>query len=203
MAVSASKGIPNGGPRRFGFEKGDKSGKLTPRPAEVAIVQSMFEMARAGKTQMAIARDLNAAGHRTAQGHAWSQPKVGQMLRNPIWIGKLVNQAGEHDLLDPLIDPELWHAVQRGLTKDGTRPGRHSARFLLANGLLRCGCCGSAMAVRRAETPAGCVSTTAAWAVAPARPSASSRTFRVRPSTAQSWSTSHSWRSTWKAPSRS
>ena len=57
--------------------------------------------------------------------------------------------------VDPLIDPELWHAVQRGLTKDGKRPGRHSARFLLANGLLRCGCCGSAMAVRRAETPAG------------------------------------------------
>jgi site-specific DNA recombinase len=155
MAVSASKGIPNGGPRRFGFDKGDKSGKLTPRPAEVAVVQSMFEMARAGKTQMAIARDLNAVGHRTAQGHAWSQPKVGQMLRNPIWIGKLVNQAGEHDLFDPLIDPELWHEVQRGLTKDGKRPGRHSARFLLANGLLRCGCCGSAMAVRRAETPAG------------------------------------------------
>jgi Recombinase zinc beta ribbon domain len=57
--------------------------------------------------------------------------------------------------MEPLIDPELWHAVQRGLCKDGKRRGRHSEHFLLAGGLLRCGCCGSAMAVRRANTPAG------------------------------------------------
>jgi Recombinase zinc beta ribbon domain/Recombinase len=104
---------------------------------------------------MAIARELNQLGHRTAQGHPWSQPKVGRVLSNPIWIGKLVNSQGEHDVMEPLIDPELWHSVQRTLTKDGKRAGRHSTRFLLANGLLRCGCCGSAMAVRRANTPAG------------------------------------------------
>ena len=60
----------------------------------------MFEMARAGKTQTAIARELNEAGHRTAQGNLWRQPKVGQVLANPIWVGKLVNAAGTHDLFD-------------------------------------------------------------------------------------------------------
>ena len=47
--------------------------------------------------------------------------------------------------MEPLIDPELYAAVQRALGKDGKRRGRHSQRFLLANGLLRCGGCGSTM----------------------------------------------------------
>jgi site-specific DNA recombinase len=157
MALSAAAGKVNGGPRRFGFEKVEgKTGVLTPRPAEVAVAQLIFEWAREGKTQVAIARELNALGHRTAGGHAWSQPRVGRVLADRIWIGELVNQAGTHKLMDePLIDPELWHAAQRTLCKDGKRRGRHSERFLLAGGLLRCGCCGSAMAARRAETPAG------------------------------------------------
>ena len=112
-------------------------------------------MARAGKSQMDIARELNEAGARTAGGHLWRQPKVGQVLASPIWIGKLVNAAGTFQIMEPLIDPELYAAVQRTLCKDGKRRGRHSQRFLLANGLLSCGCCGSKMSIRRAETPAG------------------------------------------------
>jgi hypothetical protein len=185
MAVSAAAGKANGGPRRFGFEKfakGQKDGILTPIPAEVAVVELMFEMAREGKTQVQIARELNALRHRTASGHPW-RPRVSRVLGNPIWIGKLVNAQGEHDVMEPLIDPELWHAVQRGLCKDGKRRGRHSAHFLLAGGLLRCGSCGSAMAVRRADTPAGMRVTTGAWVGARVRPSAGSRTFREPPST--------------------
>jgi Recombinase/Recombinase zinc beta ribbon domain/Resolvase, N terminal domain len=154
MAVSASKGIPNGGPRRFGFEP-VVDGQLTPRPAEVAVARQMFEMAREGKTQMAIARELSAAGHRTSTGNPWSQPKVARVLRDRIWIGELVNQAGTFKVMEPLIPVELFEAVQRTLCKDGHRQGRRSRSFLLANGLLRCGCCGYAMSVWRAETPAG------------------------------------------------
>jgi DNA invertase Pin-like site-specific DNA recombinase len=148
MAHAAAKGRQNGGPRRFGFEPGDGSGTLTPRPSEVALVESIFEMARDGKSQSAIARELNAAGHRTAKGHAWSQPKIGQVLRDRIWIGELVNYQGTFKVMEPVINPELWKAGQRTLSTKGEHRGRHSQRFLLANGLLRCGCCGSAMRVR-------------------------------------------------------
>jgi site-specific DNA recombinase len=148
MRAAAEAGRVNGGPRRFGFEPGDGSGTLTPRPAEVAVVQLMFEMARAGKPQHSIAAELNELGHRTATGKPWSQPKVREMLRNRIWIGELVNQAGTHPIMEPLIDPELWHAVQRTFSKAGEHRGRPSHRFLLASGLLRCGACGSAMRVR-------------------------------------------------------
>jgi DNA invertase Pin-like site-specific DNA recombinase len=85
MALSAAAGKVNGGPRRFGFEKVEgKTGVLTPRPAEVAVAQLIFEWAREGKTQVAIARELNALGHRTAGGHAWSQPRVGRVLADRI-----------------------------------------------------------------------------------------------------------------------
>jgi hypothetical protein len=81
------------------------------------------------------------------------------VLANPIWVGKLVRRIDEKDvtfqIMEPLIDPELYAAVQRTLCKDGKRRGRHSQWFLLANGLLTCGCCGSKLSIRRAETPAG------------------------------------------------
>ena len=49
--------------------------------------------------------------------------------------------------MEPLIDPELWEAVQRTFGTSGERRGKPSERFLLSHGLLRCGSCGSAMRV--------------------------------------------------------
>jgi site-specific DNA recombinase len=147
-AKSAAAGRVNGGPRRFGFEPGDGTGQLTPRPEEMAVVELMFRMAHAGKSQTGIARELNAAGYRTARGHAWSQPQVGQVLRDRIWLGELVNMAGTFQIMEPLIDPEQWHGVQRAFGKRGERRGRPSEKFLLVGGLLRCGSCGASMRTR-------------------------------------------------------
>src|SRR3954471_193973 len=48
------------------------------------------------------------------------------------------------------VPVELWEAAQKTLRgPDGKRTGRKTQRFLLGNGLLRCGACGSAMIVRR------------------------------------------------------
>jgi DNA invertase Pin-like site-specific DNA recombinase len=148
MAKAAAAGRTNGGPRRFGFEKADGSGTLTPRPEEMAVVELMFQMAHAGKSQSAIARELNAAGYRTARGHAWSQPQIGQVLRDRIWLGELVNMAGTFKVMEPLIDPELWNGVRRAFGRSGERCGRPSEKFLLVGGLLRCGSCGSSMRTR-------------------------------------------------------
>jgi site-specific DNA recombinase len=146
MAAAAAAGRPNGGPRRYGFDQ--REGTLTPRPDEVEFVQKMFELAREGKSQATIAREINAAGGRTAQGYPWSQPRIGQVLRDRIWLGKLRNQAGEFQVMEPVIDPELWEAVQRTMGSAGERRGKPSERFLLSHGLLRCGRCGSPMRVR-------------------------------------------------------
>ena len=107
-------------------------------------------MAREGKTQVGIARELNAAGYRRAEGTAWTQSTVGGILHDRIWIGQLRNPEGTFRIMEPLIPVELFEAVQRGLHPKGPRTGRRrSQRFLLSNGLLSCGSCGHAMGVWR------------------------------------------------------
>jgi site-specific DNA recombinase len=145
--AAARAGRANGGPRRFGFSQQD--GQLIPRPDEVGVVERMLREAATGKAQSAIAADLNADGLRTAQGNRWSQQRVGQVLRDPIWVGRLRNAAGEFQISEPLVPLELFDAVQRMLHGPGAKRGRQTQRFLLGNGLLKCGRCGSSMRVKR------------------------------------------------------
>ena len=72
------------------------------------------------------------------------------MLANPIWVGVLRNTEGDHRIAEPFVPVDLWEAAQKTLRgPDGPRAGRRTQRFLLGNGLLRCGRCGSAMIVKR------------------------------------------------------
>lgn len=147
-ARAARQGRPNGGPRRFGFDQRD--GELIPRPNEIAVAERILREAVAGRSQTEIAAGLNADGHRTSRGNRWNQPQIGQLIRDPIWIGVLRNKEGDHDVFAPFVPKELWEAAQKTLRgPDGPRVGRRTQRFLLGNGLLRCGQCGSAMIVRR------------------------------------------------------
>jgi site-specific DNA recombinase len=147
-AAAARVGRPNGGPRRFGFDQRD--GQLIPRPDEIAVVERIMREAVAGRSQTEIAAGLNADGHTTARGKRWNQPQISQLIDDPIWIGVLRNKEGDHRIAEPFVPVELWEAAQKTLRgPDGPRRGRRTQRFLLGNGLLRCGQCGSAMIVRR------------------------------------------------------
>jgi site-specific DNA recombinase len=147
-AAAARAGRPNGGPRRFGFDQRD--GVLIPRPSEIAVVERILREVIAGRSQTEIAVGLNADGHKTARGKRWNQPQISQLLADPIWVGDLRNREGVHHVYEPFVPVELWEAAQKTLRgPDGPRAGRRSQRFLLGNGLLRCGQCGSAMIVRR------------------------------------------------------
>jgi site-specific DNA recombinase len=147
-AAAARAGRPNGGPRRFGFDQRD--GQLIPRHDELAVAERILREAVAGRSQTEIALGLNADGHRTARGKRWNQPQIGQLMHDPIWIGVLRNKEGDHNVYEPFMPVELWEAAQKTLRgPDGPRTGRKTQRFLLGNGLLRCGGCGSPMIVRR------------------------------------------------------
>lgn len=146
-AAAARRGRPNGGPRRYGFTQ--TSGVLVPKPDEIRIVERIFREYVAGSTQTQIARDLNFDGHRTAQGKPWNQSRLSHLLRDAIWVGKIRNQAGEHAALEPVVPPELWAAAQAKLVSGSSRGGRPTSFFLLGNGMLRCGRCGTGMRVRR------------------------------------------------------
>jgi site-specific DNA recombinase len=147
-AAAARAGRPNGGPRRFGFDQAN--GQLIPRPEEIAVVERILREAVAGRSQMEIAVGLNADGHRTARGKPWNQTQISQLMGDPIWIGVLRNKEDDHHVYEPFVPVELWEAAQRTLRgPDGPRTGRKTQRFLLGNGLLRCGGCSSAMIVKR------------------------------------------------------
>jgi len=147
-ARAARAGRPNGGPRRFGFDQ--REGRLIPRPDEIAVVERIMREAVGGRSQTEIAAGLNADGYTTARGRRWNQPQISQLLGDPIWVGVLRNREGDHRVYEPFVPAELWEAAQRTLRgPDGPRRGRTTQRFLLGNGLLRCGGCGSSMQVKR------------------------------------------------------
>jgi DNA invertase Pin-like site-specific DNA recombinase len=153
-ALNARRGRPNGGPRRYGFEKGaGKTGLMLPVPDEIALTRRMAEQYVGGMTQKAIAIAANEAGARTARGKLWNQTQVSQCFDDPIWDGRMKNAEGEFPatFLDPVTGeqyqgplwPEgLFDAVQATRApKTGKRTaGRRSTRFLLANGMLKCTC---------------------------------------------------------------
>lgn len=147
-AVAARRGRPNGGPRRFGFSQ--SGGVLEPVAEEVTVVQRVFREFVSGKTQTRIAAGLNADGYRTTRGRPWNQSQISQLIRDPVWIGKIRSRQGVFEGQHaPVIPEDVWDAAHSILKSSGRRAGgRPTDRFLLGNGLLRCGRCGHSMRVR-------------------------------------------------------
>jgi site-specific DNA recombinase len=150
-AGAARAGRPSGGPRRFGFERQQgKRGELIPRAQEVVVAERIVREVGDGRSQAEVARGLNADGLRTAQGRPWNQSQISQLVRDPVWVGKLRSREGLADgQHGELVALELWERAQAGLPAAGERRGRPSERFLLSGGLLKCGRCGSSMRARR------------------------------------------------------
>ncbi|MEN3342700.1 MAG: hypothetical protein V7644_2104 [Actinomycetota bacterium] len=147
--AAARKGRPNGGPRPFGFDR--KDGTLIPRPTEIAVVQRVVREYVGGATQTQIAVGLNRDGLKTARGKAWNQPQVSQLIRDPVWVGFLRSKDGDFAAAHgEVITRELWEQAQAiGRSSGRKEGGRPTKAFLLGNGLLKCGRCGSSMRVRR------------------------------------------------------
>jgi site-specific DNA recombinase len=156
---AAERGRRNGGPRPFGYRHvpclvdGKPSSSLEIVPSEAAAVRRMFTDVTRGKSQATIARELNAAGIATVRGAAWSQSRVGQTLRNPLYVGKVHYGAelfdGAHE---PIVSLELWQAVEQIRVATAQRRGKGGGRkpkgpHLLTGGLLRCSC-GASMRAR-------------------------------------------------------
>lgn len=149
MRTNALKGRRSGGPRPYGFLQRD--GTLIPVPEEVAVAERIFREYVAGKPQNQIARDLNRDGYTTAQGSRWHQAQISQQLRDPKWAGHTRRKIDGDWIVyenthEAVIAAGLFDQAAQMLTSSGRR-GRQTRTFLLGNGLLRCGRCGSAMRV--------------------------------------------------------
>jgi len=107
-----------------------------------------------------LVRELNAKGHLTKswvtkkgkerKGKPWHKNHIYRMIRNPVYVGKVQYKDevydGEHE---PIVDHDLWDKVQKAVAvPPRTRANRNRSETpALLKGILRCGHCGTSMAV--------------------------------------------------------
>jgi DNA invertase Pin-like site-specific DNA recombinase len=151
MRRRAQRGKPNGGPAPYGYAW--RQGTLVPVEHEARIVERIFRQSIGGRSQRQIARDLAREGV-PAKRTAWHQGTVSQILRNPIYVGRLRLHGEEFPAEhEPLVSETLWQeATQQreatARTKGGGRGRPSSGTHLFTGGMLHCGRCGGSMVPR-------------------------------------------------------
>ena len=150
IAASKKKGLWMGGPVPLGYDVIER--RLVVNEAEAGTVRSIYTSYIELGTVPALVVHLNAAGIRTKVQQRVSGPHRGgipfargslyHLLRNRIYLGEIVHKGaaypGAHD---PIIDADLWQAVQDQLAANGAerRSRRNVQHPSLLAGLLHDG----------------------------------------------------------------
>ncbi len=156
FAASRKRGMWMGGCPPYGYDVDNR--KLVVNAWEAKIVRGIFEAFVRTGSNLEVVRELRAANvtakswktlaGRERQGRSIDAQYVHRILTNRVYLGEAVHKGksypGEHKAI---IDLPIWEdahrilacapQVRRNLTRN-----RHPA---LLRGLVRCGCCGSAM----------------------------------------------------------
>lgn len=169
MAEKARRGEAMG-TAPFGYTCKDK----TFYPNENAeTIRYIFRSYADGKPIRTLAAELGSAGVRTRRGNLPDNRWISYILSNPVYAGKIrwsteghanydrANYSDDNVILvdgkhEPIIDQELWDAVQRRLAtrKSDTKYVRKdTSRVYALKGLIRCGSCGATLTFSAAKTP--------------------------------------------------
>ncbi len=161
MTEKVTRGEPICAPA-FGYDIRDK--QYYPS-ADAPIVRDVFESYRGGEPIRHIAQRLAGVGVRTRRGNPPDKRWIEYMLRNPVYIGKIRwctdgRGASRRDydnpqnlitngIHEPIIETELWEAVQSMIAETKQRYGKYqrreqAAEFML-KGMLRCSNCGATL----------------------------------------------------------
>jgi DNA invertase Pin-like site-specific DNA recombinase len=108
------------------------------------IVKRMVDDACAGKSNLMIAKDLNAEGVRTSLGREWQDNAVRRILTSPALAGFVVRMNGISQEIrrdrngqpvkftdEPVITEERWRDLQDVLYARGRRRGQAQSRHML------------------------------------------------------------------------
>ena len=160
MSASRKKGKYVGGIPPFGFDVDRAQKMLIVNHEEAVVVRYIFTRFLQVKGAVDLVSELNRKGHRTKAwvtlkgkkrpGRAWHKNHLYRLLHNPVYIGKVQYKGevyeGEHDAI---IDMQLWNRVQAAIAvppRERANQARAETPGLL-KGMLRCGYCGTSMAV--------------------------------------------------------
>jgi len=135
-------GVPTGY-RRPTDDQGEtvRGWEIVPDPDYAPVVLRIYRSYARGMSMTAIAQGLNDDEITGAGGSPWRASRVGNILRNPAYIG-LVKRGDDwiEGVHEPLISDHLYRSVQRRLSRRGSVHPRSLDHSL--SPLLRCGDCG-------------------------------------------------------------
>lgn len=173
MIARAREGKWNGG-KVLGYDvveipsegKKRKETKLVINEKEAMTVRRIFELYSEGHGYKATVNRVNKEGHKSKRGNAFSTASIKEILKNPVYIGKIrynlrqdwnekrrkninpnpILVDGEHDAI---IDNETWEKVQIILKDRSKTHNRvYDSEFPLT-GLLKCPVCEASMTISR------------------------------------------------------
>jgi site-specific DNA recombinase len=149
MHQRAQKGMWNGGTIPYGYRSENK--KLVRDETEAPRVQFVFQWFSKDPSIARLRAELRRRGWLTRTGLPWTKTVLSYMLRNPVYLGRVVfndlSYPGEHE---SLIDEALFHKVQ-SLQRETVHATSTIKRPFLLKGLLRCSDCGSYMSPHYAQ----------------------------------------------------
>ena len=145
MERAASQGRWVVGRVPYGYLRDKQTKLIHPHEPQADVVRRIFAMYVEGRMGAeAIAKVLNAEGHRTKNGAPFARPIVLSILNNPIYAGKIEFRGTTHPgLHDPLVDSTTFEAAHRILGERGESQAlrrAHPTEYLLS-GVIRCGRC--------------------------------------------------------------
>ena len=146
----------------FGYKV--ENGEYVIVDSEAMIIKEAFSDYLAGSGFLTIAKKFNAIGVKTHRGSSIENRTIEYWLHNPAYIGKtrwnptgrtsrdyhnknVIISDGTHQ---PIIDDDLWNAVQQKLREDKAKYKSHMRKpqkgmSYWLNGVLRCGKCGGTL----------------------------------------------------------
>lgn len=146
----------------FGYKV--ENGEYVIVDSEAMIIKEAFSDYLAGSGFLTIAKKFNAIGVKTHRGGSIENRTIEYWLHNPTYIGKtrwnptgrtrrdyfnenVIISDGTHK---PIIDDDLWNAVQKKLREDKAKHKSHMRKpqrgmSYWLNGVLRCGKCGATL----------------------------------------------------------
>lgn len=144
MAYRAENGLHNGGKPAYGYDLVNKG--LVPHKQERKIIELIFNKFIETKSTLETAKALNALGYRNRMDKLWDCRKILQIIKNPLYIGK-VNWADKQypGLHQPLIPEKIFDQVQIVFQKKGSNFFAYTNTNALLRGLLICGYCHNMM----------------------------------------------------------
>lgn len=158
VAATKRKGKYCGGMPVLGYDADRERKCLVVNPEEAELVRHVFTRFVETGSTTELAKELNAAGHRTKSwttkkgdlhaGVLWNLGHIYRLLNNPIYIGEVshkgVRYPGEHD---PIVPRRLWDQAHRILAQNHrARSGQTRTKTAaLLRGIIRCAHCDRSM----------------------------------------------------------